>query len=92
MVDGLFFDDNGNVRTTRWAVELVPGVLGPIEGQAAELDRLIDLLGSERLRTGDYSEDYALWSSVSRLAGKFESAARPKWSKIADLSAPEPPF
>jgi hypothetical protein len=92
LVDGLFFEENGKVRTSRWAVELVPGVLGTAENQAAELDRLIALLGSERLGTGDYSEDYALWSSVSRLAGKFESTARPKWSKIADLFAPEPPF
>jgi Abortive infection C-terminus len=86
VVDGLFVDENGNVRTTRWAVELVPGVLGPTEDQAAELDRLIALLGSECLGAGDYSEDYALWSSISRLAGKFESAARPKWSKIANYS------
>jgi Abortive infection C-terminus len=92
VVDGLFFDENGRVRTTQWAVEHVPGVLGPIQDQSAELDTLIFLLGKERLGTGDYSEDYALWSSVGRLAGKFEPAARPKWSKIADLFAPEPPF
>ena len=36
VLDGLFFDENGKVRTTR-AVELVPGVLGPTKDQAAEL-------------------------------------------------------
>lgn len=92
VVDGLFFDENGRVRTTQWAVERVPGVLGPIKDQSSELDTLIFLLGKERLGTGDYSEDYALWSCAGRLAGKFEPAARPKWWKITDLFAPEPPF
>jgi hypothetical protein len=92
VVDGLFFDENGKVRTTRWAIALVPGILGPTQDQAGELDRLIGLLGREHIGTADDSEDYALWSSASQLTGKFESAARPKWSKIVDLLAPEPPF
>lgn len=92
VVDGLFFDENGKARATQWAVGLVPGVLGPTDDLAAELDRLIALLGGERLGAGDYAEDYALWSSVSRLTEKFGPAARSKWSKIADLFAPEPPF
>ena len=92
VVDGLFFDQNGKVRTSRWAVELVPGLLGSTDDQATELDRLLALLGSERIGTGDDSEDYALSSTASQLTQKFESAARAKWSKIVDLLAPEPPF
>jgi hypothetical protein len=92
IADGLFFDENGNVRTTQWAVGFVPGVLGPTDDPAAELDRLIALLGGARLGVGDYTEDYALWSSVSRLTEKFGPSARPNWSKIAQLFAPEPPF
>jgi hypothetical protein len=92
VVDGLFFDDSGKVRTSRWAVELVPGILGPAEDQAAELERLVALLGSEHIGIGDDSEDYTLWSSAKQITGKFEPAARPKWSKIADLFAPPPPF
>lgn len=92
VVDGLLFDENGNARTTRWAIERVPGLLAPIKDQAAELERLCLLLGNEHLGTGDYPTDYELWSFVNGLGDRFELSARPKWSNIVSLFDPGAPF
>jgi len=92
VVAGLLFDENGKARTTQWAMEFIPGILGPVEDQSAELDRLVFLLGNGHLGTGDYSSDYELWSTVGRLGEKLEPAARPNWSKITELFDPGAPF
>jgi hypothetical protein len=92
VVDGLLFDENGNARPTRWAIERLPGLLGPIEDQAAELNRLCRLLGNEHFNTGDYQTDYELWSVAKGLSERFELSARPHWSQIVALFDPGVPF
>lgn len=92
VVDGLLFDENGNARPTRWAIERMPGLLGPIENQAAELDRLHLLLGNEHFQTGDYPTDRELWSFAKGLSERFEQSARSQWSNIVSLFAPGAPF
>jgi len=88
LIDGLLFDDNGNARTTRWALELVPGILRATEDQSAELERVLLLIANMTFETGDYAEDYALWTSALNLKDRFELTARPNWSMIADRFDP----
>jgi hypothetical protein len=85
-VDGLLFDESGRKRTTQWAVKRLPGILGSIEVQAAELDRLGFLLGNDRLATGDNSDDYALRSAATNHVNKFEPEVRTKWTKSQTCS------
>jgi hypothetical protein len=91
VVDGVLFDENGVARTTRWAVELVPGILGPVPDQSVELDRLFELLGSQRFAEGE-SADWPLYSAVQDLARRFGEKARPKWLHLADRFLPDPHF
>lgn len=90
VVDGLLFDENGRVRTTGWALETIPGLLGPTEDLRAELDRLLSLLSKDRPVPGDYSEDYARWTTAKRLGESFDPPARLKWLEITELFKPEP--
>lgn len=92
LVDGLFFDENGKARTAAWAVTLVPPILQPTDNPAGEVERMLFLLGNERLRHGDSDDDYTLWRTAESLTAKFVAEARPSWRKIAALFAPEPPF
>ncbi|WP_216918123.1 abortive infection family protein [Nocardia noduli] len=92
IVDGLFFNEIGEVRTIDWAVALIPGVLRPVRDQDAELKRLSSLIGQNPIRSGDWNRDYSLWQSALRLVTNFDQAARPSWTAIAGLCEPEPPF
>ncbi|GAB1814381.1 abortive infection family protein [Mycobacterium sp. MUNTM1] len=90
LVNALFFDENGNVRTARWAIELVPDIIAPAPDQQAELDRLLVMLGSEQRGTGNL-DDQRFWTDVKKLAAKFDPPARAKWSRITELFTWEPP-
>ncbi|WP_338774383.1 abortive infection family protein [Nocardia vulneris] len=92
VVDGLLFDEAGEVRTISWALTLIPDLLGPVRDQEAEIDRLTVLLGQHPIRTGDWNKDYPLHQQALALAKKFDPQASLRWTKIAGLFEPEPPF
>lgn len=90
VVDGLLFDENGTARTTLWAVELLPGLLCAAPNQAAELDRLLQLLGSQRFATSE--TDWPVWSAAKQVSTRFDQEAQPKWSDFASRFLAEPPY
>jgi hypothetical protein len=82
LVEGLLFDQSGNVRTNPAAMESISMILAVVPDQTMEVQVLLDNLGSTSITMGDSASDIVLISAIKEHARRLDPAARHPWLRI----------
>jgi hypothetical protein len=88
LVEGLLFDPSGNVRTNAPAMQSISMILANVPDQAAEVQLLLDQLGSMSVTTGDSTSDIALTRVINDQGRLLDPIARTLWLRIASHISP----
>jgi hypothetical protein len=88
LVEGLLFDQSGNVRTNPAAMESISMILAVVPDQTMEVQLLLDNLGSTSITMGDSASDIVLISAIKEHARRLDPAARHLWLRITSHISP----
>lgn len=85
LVEGLFFDEAGNFRANPRAVELVAEIIANVPDQVAEVELLVNSLGTTIITTDDVDFNIALSSAFKAQERRLEPGARALWQRITSM-------
>ena len=85
MVGGLFFDETGNVHATAQAVESIAEIVANVPDQSAEIELLVNSLGTTVITTDDVDFNVALVDAFKTEERRLDPAAKALWQRIASM-------
>lgn len=85
LVDGLFFDEAGNVRASPPGVESIANIIANVPDQSAEVQLLVNSLGATIITTDDVDNNIALVGAFKAQERRLEPTARALWQQLASM-------
>ncbi|SID30140.1 Uncharacterised protein [Mycobacteroides abscessus subsp. abscessus] len=85
LVGGLFFDETGNVHATAQAVESIAEIVANVPDQSAEIELLVNSLGTTVITTDDVDFNVALVDAFKTEERRLDPAAKALWQRIASM-------